>query len=199
IIIAVAPLIDVRTFVRTWRYDRADALALAATFAGVLALGVEAGIAAGVGASLATLVWRTHRPHIAVVGRVPGTQHFRNVARQRVDTQPRLLALRIDENLLFTNARPIEQRILQHVDAESDVADVVLVMSSVNRVDASGAEMLAELAHALRERGLRLHLAEIKGPLADRLARSETLAPLARSAFLSTHLAFEALSGGTGR
>ncbi|MCD8514717.1 MAG: sulfate permease, partial [Burkholderiaceae bacterium] len=111
IVVAVLQLVDFQTLRQAWRYDRADALAFAATAAGVLLLGVEAGILAGVALSLGVLVWRSSRPHIAVIGRVPGTEHFRNVLRHKVETRPGLLALRVDENLFFANAALVEQHI----------------------------------------------------------------------------------------
>jgi sulfate permease, SulP family len=193
IIIAVAPLIDLRRFLATWRYDRADALALAGTAVGVVAFGVEAGVGIGVGLSLASLIFRSSRPHIAVVGQVPGSEHFRNVLRHRVRTRAGLLMLRVDENLYFGNAEAVAQRLQELCSAESDLKHLVLVMSSVSHIDATALETLEALERTLRERGVTLHLAEVKGPVLDRLAQTDFIRALPGKVFLSTWEAFATL------
>jgi SulP family sulfate permease len=195
IIIAVAPVIDVGAFWRTWHYDRADALALAATAIGVVALGVEAGIAIGIGVSLASLVWRSSNPHIAVLGRVPFTEHFRNVLRYKVETLEHVLALRVDENLLFANALAVEQRVRDEVELRAPLKHVLLVLSSVSQVDSTALEMLIELNRFLHTRGIDLNFAEVKGPVLQRLENSSLLKSLTGSIYLSTHKAFQAFSG----
>ncbi|HSB97329.1 MAG TPA: sulfate permease, partial [Spongiibacteraceae bacterium] len=164
IIVAVAPVIDIGALRRAWRFDRADAIALAATACGVVLLGVEAGIAIGIGVSLISLVWRSSQPHIAVLGRVPFTEHFRNVLRYKAETLPQVLALRIDENLLFANAQAVEQRVRVELDRQPAVEHVLLVLSSVSQIDATALDMLTELNSDLATRGVALHFAEIKGP-----------------------------------
>lgn len=193
IIVAVVSLIDWRALQRTWRYDRGDALALAAAFAGVIVLGVEQGIVAGIVVSLAMLVWRSSRPHLAVVGRVPGTEHFRNVRRHAVETATGTVAVRVDESLFFGNAAAVKDR-LQRL-AAGGVRRIVLSFSGVNHVDATALHMLAELEHELGGRGIELRLAEVKGPVMDRLAGTDFGKRLRDRVFLSTH---EAL-GGSGR
>jgi sulfate permease, SulP family len=195
IIVAVAPVIDIAAFRRAWRYDRADALALAATALGVVMLGVEAGIAIGVAISLISLVWRSSHPHIAVLGRVPFTEHFRNVLRYKTETLPQVLALRIDENLLFANAQAVEERVRDEVGKRSELRHVLLVLSSVNQIDATAMEMLMELNGWLSERGIQLDLAEVKGPVLERLQRSPLPTQLSGKIFLSPHQAFTAYSG----
>lgn len=197
IMVAVAPVIDIAAFRRAWRFDRADALALAATAFGVVALGVEAGIAIGIGVSLISLVWRSSQPHIAVLGRVPFTEHFRNVLRYKTETLPQVLALRIDENLLFANAQAVEQRVRAELDGQPEVEHVLLVLSSVSQIDATALDMLTELNSDLRARGIALHFAEIKGPVLHRLQQSPLLQQLSGKVFMSTHEAFKAFSGGT--
>eukprot|EP01034_Spumella_vulgaris_P015935 gene15935-20359_t len=136
IIVAVASLVDVATLKASWAYDRADALSLLATALGVIVLGVETGIVLGVGMSLAALVWRSSHPHVAVVGRVPGTEHFRNVERHAVQTVPGLLALRVDESMFFANATALEERIETLVYADASIRRLLLVCSGVNQIDA---------------------------------------------------------------
>ncbi len=196
IIVAVASLVDVQALRDAWRYDRADAGALLATAAGVLALGVEAGIAMGVALSLAVLVWRSSRPNMAVLGQVPGTEHYRSVERFQVQTVPGLLALRVDESLFFANATIFEDRLQALLEVGPGVKRVLLVCSAVNQIDATALAMLTQLDRSLAARGIQLQLAEVKGALMDRLQRTPLAAALQGRIFLSTHEAFEAAREG---
>jgi len=194
IIVSIAGLVAVKAFRDAWAYDKADFAAMALTFVGVLALGVEEGIVLGVLASLALFLWRTSRPHIAVVGRVGMTEHFRNVKRHPVKTLPHIHAVRVDESLYFANTRALEEHILAAVADDPKLTQVVLICSAVNMIDASALEALEALISELRDAGVTLHLAEVKGPVMDRLKRTDFLEHLAPGQlFLSTHEAIEAL------
>jgi SulP family sulfate permease len=190
IVVAVASLVDMATLKASWAYDRADALSLLATAVGVIVLGVEAGIVMGVAMSLAALVWRSSHPHMAVVGRVPGTEHFRNVERHAVETVPGLLALRVDESLFFANATALEEHIETLVQADASIRRLILVCSAVNQIDATALSMLTELEQSLGQRGIRLELAEVKGPVMDRLQHTTLGARLQGRMFQSVHDAF---------
>ncbi len=190
IIVAVTGLVDLGTLRRAWRYDRADALSLVGTALGVVLLGVEGGILAGVALSLGALVWRSSRPHMAVVGRVPGTEHFRNTLRHKVETVPGLLALRVDESLFFANAIVVEDRIGQQLALDPDVRQVLLICSAVNQIDATALDMLTELERSLAARGVAFLLAEVKGPVMDRLRNTDLGRRLDGKVFLSVHEAF---------
>lgn len=194
IIVAALALVDLRGLRDTWRYDRAEGIAAAGTALGVLLAGVEAGIATGIVLSLASLVWRASQPHIAEVGRVPGSEHFRNVCRHVVETRPELLMLRVDENLFFGNADVVEEHVLRALGNHPDARHLVLVMSSVSGIDATAVEMLERLNKLLAERGVSLHLAEVKGPVRDRLQGSDLPAVLTGKIWLSTQCAFTALA-----
>lgn len=169
ILVAITGLIDIRALRHAWAYDRADAITLAATALGVIFVGVEIGIVIGVVLSLASIVWRGSRPHIAVVGRVPGTEHFRNVERYSVQTTPDVLAIRIDESLLFTNAMQIRECIDGHIADRAGLKRIVISFAGVNQMDTTGLEMLEALDKALRSRGILLEFAEVKGPVMDKL------------------------------
>ena len=191
IIVAVTSLIDVKTLKEAWRYDRADALSLMATAMGVVALGVEVGILLGVALSLAVLVWRSSHPHMAVVGRVQGTEHFRNVDRHAVQTVPGLLALRVDESLFFANATVVEDRVEALLARDPLVRRVLLICSAVNQIDATALGVLTQLERSLAIRGIAFMLAEVKGPVMDRLRLTELGQRLQGKVFLSVHAAFE--------
>jgi len=193
IIVAAYSMIDVGAFRRAWAYDRADGLALLGTAGGVLAFGLEVGIGMGVLLSTATLLLRASTPHIAVVGRIPGSEHFRNVARHNVETIPGALFVRIDERLFFGNLGAVELRLNQELEKVAGIRDLVLVMSAVNLMDATAVEVFCELNRDLAGRRIRLHLAEVKGPIQDRLMRTGLWSTLSGEVFLSANDAFEKL------
>lgn len=194
IVVAAISMIDVQAFRQAWSYDRADALALLGTAAGVLLLGLELGIATGVVLSLVTLLVRASAPHIAVIGRIAGTEHFRNVERHGVETVPGVLFLRIDESLFFGNLNAVEARLAAELMKDSRIRDLVLIMSAVNRVDTTAMEVLTDINRDLGARGIRLHLAEVKGPVQDRLLHSPLWKTLSGQVHLSVNSAFEALA-----
>jgi SulP family sulfate permease len=154
-------------------------------------------LTAGVGASLLLYLWRTSRPHIATVGRVPGTEHYRNVLRHAVQTHPRVLSLRVDESLYFANARYLEDHIAAEVAAHPAVAHVVLQCTAINAIDASALESLETIVQRLKDAGVQLHLSEVKGPVMDRLERSDFLTHLSGRVFLTHHQAVTALTEPT--
>ena len=195
IIVAVLGMLEFDTLRSAWRYDRGDALAWLATAAGVLLLGVESGVLVGVALSLGTLIWRASRPHIAVLGRIPGSEHFRNVERYPAETRPELLLLRIDANLFFGNVEAVGLRIADELRSHPSARHLVLVMTAVSSIDTTALYALAELNEGLRRRGLGLHLAEVKGPVLDRLRHSDLLQGLNGRLFLSTAMACDALQG----
>lgn len=194
IVVAVLSLVDLGALRRTWRYARSDFAALAGTIAATLAFGVEAGILTGVAISVLLHLWRTSRPHVAVIGQVPGTAHFRNVLRHDVICPPEVLSLRIDESLYFGNARAVEGVVQDAVAARPGVAHVVLNCAAVNSIDASALESLELIMHRLSDQGIALHLSEVKGPVMDRLARSDFLEHLTGAVFLSHHEALARLA-----
>ena len=158
-----------------------------ATILMVLAVGVEAGIATGVGLSLILFLTRSARPHMATVGQVPGTHHFRNVKRHEVITSPQVLSVRVDESLYFANARWLEDRLYDMAVADPEIRHVVLICSAVNAIDASALESLEALNDRLHAAGIEFHLSEVKGPVMDRLKRSDFLNHLSGSIYLSQH------------
>ncbi len=192
ILVAVTSLIDLKTLREAWAYDRGDALALAATALGVIVLGVEHGIVLGVMLSLAVIVWRGSRPHIAVVGRLPGTEHFRNIERHAVETVPGSLILRVDESLLFANAMQVRDRVDSLIASDPSIRRVLISCAGVNQIDTTGLEMLVALESDLQRQGVSLLLAEVKGPVMDRLAATAFGRTMAGRVYLSLHDAMKA-------
>lgn len=194
IVIAVLTLVDFTIFKRAWAYSKADFAAVAITLVGTLLLGVEVGISLGVGASILVFLYRSSQPHAAVVGLVPGTEHYRNIKRHKVDTVPGVLSIRIDESLYFANARYLEDLLINQVAANPGLTDVVLMCSAVNAIDMSALESLEAIEARLADLGIRLHLSEVKGPVMDRLAGTEFLAHLSGQIHLSQHQAMLAIA-----
>ena len=194
IIVAVLSLVDFSILRKSWAYSKADFAAVLATILLTLGLGVEAGVSAGVILSLALHLYKTSRPHVAEVGLVPGTQHFRNILRHDVETDPTLLTLRVDQSLYFANARFLEDLIQDRIAEDCALRHVVLMCSAVNEIDFSALESLEAINERLKAAGITLHLSEVKGPVMDRLKRSHFLDDMGGQVFLSQYDAWQCLT-----
>ncbi|WP_086931938.1 SulP family inorganic anion transporter [Agarilytica rhodophyticola] len=172
IIVAVISLIDLSIFKKTWKYDKHDFLAVSATVCITLFYGVEKGVSAGIIASILLHLYRASKPHIAEVGLVAGTEHFRNIRRYHVQTHPHLLSLRIDESLYFINANFLEDAIYSAIYQRDEIYHVILMCSAVNEIDYSALETLETINTRLASQGVTLHLSEVKGPVMDALKKS---------------------------
>lgn len=194
IVVAVLSLVDFGALKRSWAFSRQDFAAQLATILLTLGFGVEAGIMAGVGLSIFLHLYHTSKPHCAVVGQVPGTEHFRNVDRHDVVTCPEIFTIRIDEALYFPNARFLEDRISSAVAEDEAIRHVILMAPAVNHIDASALESLEAINHRLKDAGVAFHLSEVKGPVMDRLERSHFLEELTGRVFLTQYDAIHALN-----
>jgi sulfate permease, SulP family len=187
IIVAVLSLVDFSILWRSWAYSKSDFAAVLATIALTLVLGVEAGVSAGVLLSILLHLYKTSRPHIAEVGQVPGTEHFRNILRHDVITDPGVVTLRVDESLYFANARYLEDQIQSRVAADKSVRHVILQCSAINEIDLSALESLEMINERLKEMDVQLHLSEVKGPVMDRLKEQKFLTELTGEVYLSQY------------
>jgi len=194
IIVAVLSLVDLAILKRAWDYSKADFAAVSATILVTLGFGVELGVTTGVALSVLIHLYKTSRPHMAVVGRVPGTEHYRNVLRHEVITDPHILTVRVDESLYFANARYLEDRIYDMVARQDELRHVILMCPAVNEVDMSALESLEAINERLAALDVRFHLSEVKGPVMDRLQRTDFLEDLTGEVFLSQHQAMRELS-----
>ena len=197
VVTSVWGLVDFRSLRQRWRFHRADVVAHFATLTGVLALGVEAGLLVGVGVSLALFLRSSSDPHMAMLGRLGDTPHFRNVERYAVATWPHLLVVRVDESIYFANADQIETRLLA-MSGDDSLRHLVLTMSAVNFVDASGLEMLQRLAFRLHSRDVALHLCDVKGPVRDQLGHIDIDSWLSGRVFRTTDDAVNELTATAG-
>ncbi len=193
IIVAVLSLVDFSILKRSWNYATSDFAAVMATILLTLGVGVEAGIVAGVFLSILLHLYKSSRPHIAILGRVPGTEHFRNIKRHMVETDATLLSIRVDESLYFANARFLEDQVYAALAEYSNTLNLVLVCPSINDIDLSALESLENINARLKDAGVTFHLSEVKGPVMDKLERSGFLPHLTGKVFLSQHQAVKAL------
>ncbi len=193
IIVAVLSLVDLSILKRTWNYAKSDFAAVMATILLTLGVGVEAGIVAGVVLSILLHLYKTSRPHIAILGRVPGTEHFRNIKRHSVETDATLLSMRVDESLYFANARFLEDQIYARIAEHPSTKNLVLVCPAINDIDLSALESLESINARLKDAGVTFHLSEVKGPVMDKLERSGFLPHLTGKVFLSHHQAVKGL------
>ena len=194
IITSILQLIDVKEFFRLYQFSKQEALGLLATFVVVLFVSMETGIIVGVSLSLLFFLWHTSHPHIAVVGRLPGTEHFRNVKRFDVETTPHVITVRIDENLFFANARVLEDYVLTLVSEHTDIKHLILMCNAVNMIDASALASLEAIDDRLKSAGVTLHFSEIKGPVMDKLAGSNLIQQLRGNVFITQHQAINTLT-----
>ena len=146
IMTAVFGLIDVREALHLWKIKPSDFAMLALTFAATLLLGIEQGIITGVLASLGLLIARSTRPHIAVLGRVPGSTAYRNLERfPGVDVDEELLALRLDAQIYFGNINFLKETLDTLEDDRPNLRTVVIDASGINQIDASGEAAFREI------------------------------------------------------
>jgi SulP family sulfate permease len=193
IIVAVLSLIDFSVLKRAWTYSKADFSAVSATVLMTLALGVEIGVSAGVLITILIHLYNTSRPHMAIVGQVPGSEHYRNVKRHDVVLHSNILSLRVDESLYFANARNLEDRIYSIIAGQENLEHVILMCSAVNEIDMSALESLEAINNRLASQGVKFHLSEVKGPVMDRLNKVQFTDELTGQIFLSQHRAVVSL------
>ncbi len=194
IIVSIWKLVDFQAFKETWNYSKADGLAMWITFFAVLFIDISTGLIIGIVSTFILLLWRVSRPHIAVIGLVEGTQHFRNVQRHHVETNPHILSIRIDENLTFLNANTLKSFLIQQISHKLELKHVVINCSSISDIDLSALEMLEDLDTELFKVNIRLHLSEVKGPVLDKLAKSNWLKHMSGQIFLTHYQAICTLS-----
>ncbi len=193
IMVSIIGLIDIATLKAAWWRDRLDAISFIAAFAGVLIFGLNTGLIIGLMVSFASLIWQSSKPHVAIVGQLAGTGHFRNINRHDVITFPNLLMLRVDESLFFGNSESVHRRVMQAIQQYPKAHEIVLIMSAVNHIDLTGQEMLITLNHELVSQDKHLNFSFIKGPVMDIIEHTPLITELSGQVYLSTMDAVNAL------
>lgn len=193
IMVSIWKLVDIKPFIETWRYSKADGIAMWITFFAVLFIDISTGLILGIVSTFFLLLWRISRPHIAVLGLVQGTEHFRNIKRHQVITHPELISIRVDESLNFFNISTLKEFIIQQVSSHALLKHVILNCSSVSNIDLSALETLEEINTELRKLAIQLHFSEVKGPVMDKLQQSHLMQSLSGQIFLTHYQAVAAL------
>ena len=194
VVMSVVSMIELEQVRRCWIVNRTDAYSLIATFLTVLIFGIEVGISVGILGSVILVVYRASHPHIAIVGRVGNSEHFRNIKRHQVNTEQGILAIRVDESIYFSNVQCIEDFILSKVAGSSEIKHIVLIFSSVSFVDTTALDAFEALKVKLEEASIQLHLSEVKGPVMDQLEQTRFIEMLTPGqVFFTTDEAFKTL------
>nr|WP_313975009.1 SulP family inorganic anion transporter [uncultured Psychrobacter sp.] len=193
IMTSIIGLIDMATLKSAWQRDRLDAASFLAAFIGVLIFGLNTGLVIGLMVSFASLIWQSSKPHVAVVGQLAGTGHFRNINRHDVVTFSNLLMLRIDESLFFGNSESVHRSVIQATRQYPEAHEVILIMSAVNHIDLTGQEMLISLNQELLNQKKHLSFSFIKGPVMDIIEHTPVITHLSGQVYLSTMDAVNAL------
>jgi MFS superfamily sulfate permease-like transporter len=157
-------------------------------FAGVVVFGAIPGIGLAVVLAVIEFLWDGWRPHFAVLGRVDGIRGYHDIQRHPEARQvPGLLLFRWDAPLFFANAEWFQRSVLQAIArAPGPIRRVVVAAEPVTSIDVTSADTLADLWHTLREAGIELHFAEMKGPVKDKLVRFELMEQLGITSFHPT-------------
>lgn len=177
IIVAVFGLVNVKEAIFLWKANRLDFWLMFATFIATLFLGIEYGISVGVGLSLIVLIYRTSRPYVAELGKVPNSNFYRNRNRfEEVAIDNDVLVFRFDAQLFYANSSYFRDKLDEMTTQKKETLKlIVLDAESINRVDSTGVEMLKERIKFYKKRGITFYLAGVKGPVRDDLFKSGIL------------------------
>lgn len=200
VLTAVAGLIDVPALVRLWRVNRADFAAAAVALAGVLLLGILQGILLAALVSVLILLLRASRPHVAFLGRVPGTNRYSDIARHPENEPiPGVIAFRPEGSLFYVNAESVLDAVLARLGASAPgtVRLVVCDLSAAPHLDLAAVGMLRKLHAAVERQGARLSVTGAHGRVRDLLRRdgfAGLVGDVGRNSTLETVLADEIAS-----
>lgn len=193
VLVAVTGLIDVRELLHLWRASRLDFAAAAVALAGVLLMGVLDGVMIAVLASVLMLLARTARPHIAFLGRIPGTDRFSDMARHPSNERiPGILPFRVQASLLYFNVDHVLDVVLARARSEPGLRRVICDLSNVPYVDLAGARFLRRLYEELSQANIDLKIVEAHGPVRDILRADHLdslLGPITRHGTLADAIA----------
>ena len=185
IMVAVFGLIDVKEAIHLWHADRSDFWMLVITFVATLGLGIEQGVGVGVLLSIAWVIFRTTRPHVAELGKVPGTLFYRNISRfEKLEERSDLLVMRFDASLFFANINYFKDHLHEMADRKGkDLKAIIINADSINSLDSSGAHAIEELLEEYHAKGVRLMFTGVKGPVRDTLAKAHLTSKIGQGNF----------------
>ncbi len=185
IMVAVFGLIDLKEARHLWVSDRKDFYMLMVTFLSTLLIGIEEGIIVGVILSIGMVIWRVTYPHVAPLGRIPGTDLYRNLYRfPEAEHFEDILIFRFDAQLFFANTSYMTHKLEQlEEEHRGNVKLVILSAKAINGVDSTAIHALKDLAAAYKSRGIELYFADAKGPVRDAMVRGGLVKEVGRENF----------------
>lgn len=175
IIVAVVQLIKLDQIKFLWKTNKNDFFMMLITLIVTLMLGIREGVLVGVLVSIFVVIYKSSKPHMVMLGRVPGTSHiFRNVQRFKdVITDDDVLILRFDAPLYFANANYFKEKLDFFVKLKGQkLKSIVIDMATINTIDSTGLATLEEVMKKYNARGVIFYFTDIKGPVRDYLAKS---------------------------
>lgn len=177
IMVAVFGLIDYKEAFHLWHADRSDFWMLIVTFVTTLALGIEQGIGVGVALSVAVIIYQTTRPHIAVLGRIPGTTFYRNVERfPQLELCEDVLIVRFDAQLYFANLDYFKTSLETLVAQKgTQLKTIIINAESINQIDSSAMQTIDDIVTDFKAAGLCVYFSGVKGPVRDGLVRGHLI------------------------
>ncbi|MEK9608590.1 MAG: solute carrier family 26 protein [Flavobacteriaceae bacterium] len=170
ILTAVINLVDLKYPYQLWSSHREEFFILLFTFLVTLFMGIMEGILLGTLASLSLMVYRSSQPHIAILGRIKGTKHYRNIHRftEEVETFPGVLILRFDGQLFFGNHSYFKKQIVDLIGRETKkIRYLVIDASPINYIDASASNTLNHWIQNLNKEGITVLWVNVIGPIRD--------------------------------
>lgn len=188
VVVAVSGLMRWAEAITLWHSNRQDFLLLLTTFLVTLLSGIPLGIGVGVALSLALMVFRASRPHAAILGKMPGTEIFRNVRRfQNLETDSDTLVVRFDADLFFANTPFFAERIREWSrEKGSDLRWIILNLESMNYIDSTGMNQLIQLIRVSDRDGVTWCFAAAKGPLLDQMQKAGLVQMIGENRFFLT-------------
>lgn len=185
IMVAVFGLIDVKEAIHLWRADRSDFWMLVITFIGTLGLGIEQGILIGTVLSLAWIIFRSTRPHLAVLGRVPETHFYRNINRfKAVENRKEILIVRFDNQLYFANINYFKDKMAELIAEKGEALETVVINAeSIHSIDSSGIHALEELVQEVNVNHQQIFFTGVIGPVRDAMEKGYLLEKVGKNNF----------------
>lgn len=174
ILVAALGLVNIKEAKNLWHTNRTDFWMLAATFFATLIFGIQTGIISGVVLSLVVVIYRTSRPHTAVLAKVPGSTHYRNEKRfTNLEVRKDLLIYRFDAQIYFANIEYFQENLGDCIEERGEALRAIIIHAeSINYIDSSGIRGLKDIIENYQRLGLKIYFSAVKGPVRDAFFRA---------------------------
>ncbi|NQZ75071.1 MAG: sulfate permease [Ekhidna sp.] len=194
IMVAVSSLVDFGYAAKLWRDSKVEFGLLMATFLVTLNFSMVPGIVTGVVLSILVLLYRAAYPHVAILGRLKGQREFRNIKRfTDLEVWENKLILRVDAPIAFINIQYVREFIEHQIDTNPEIKEIVLDASAISYIDASATQGFSDMIQSLHDKGVKVLIAELVGPVRDIFYKTGLLDEVEeKNIFLTVHDALEA-------